>query len=91
LRDRDPSNGALRRPPAYRAPNRGTTRKVPHSSRQVLYGPKMSDVESVRTRWAAVGAAVAVTLGAVGIGGYGLGGTDEVSCGDRPIFVTVNP
>ncbi|MFT6292177.1 MAG: hypothetical protein ACJAR2_002792 [Ilumatobacter sp.] len=51
----------------------------------------MSDVESVRTRWAAVGAAVAVTLGAVGIGGYGLGGTDEVSCGDRPIFVTVNP
>ncbi|MFT4657199.1 MAG: hypothetical protein ACI8V4_001371 [Ilumatobacter sp.] len=51
----------------------------------------MSDDESACTRWAAIGAAVAVTRGVVGIGGYGLVGADEASSGDRPIFVSITP
>ena len=50
----------------------------------------MSGVKSVRARWAAVGAAVAVTLGAAGLGGYGLVSAD-VSSGDRPVFISINP
>jgi hypothetical protein len=39
-----------------------------------------------RTRWAAIGAAVAVSLGA---GGFGLAGA--VSSGERPVTITVEP
>ncbi len=45
---------------------------------------------SIRTRWAAIGAAVAVTIGAAGIGGYNLVNA-EISSGDRPVFVPINP
>ena len=44
----------------------------------------------IRTRWAAVGAAVAITLGAVGLGGLNIASAD-VSEGDRPVFIPVNP
>ncbi len=44
----------------------------------------------VRTRWAAVGAAVAITLGAVGLGGLNIASAD-VSEGDRPVFISINP
>ncbi|BAN03794.1 hypothetical protein [Ilumatobacter coccineus] len=44
----------------------------------------------LRTKWAALGAAVAVTLGAAGIGGLGIVSA-EVSSGDRPVFVPITP
>lgn len=44
-------------------------------------------MRNLRARWAAVGAAVAVTLGA---GGVGLSYA-EVSSGDKPIFVPITP
>lgn len=43
-----------------------------------------------RSRWAAIGAAVAVTVGAVGLGGLD-SASAEKSSGDRPVFVPVNP
>jgi hypothetical protein len=43
--------------------------------------------ERLRTRWAAIGAAVAVTLGA---GGFGLANA-AVSSGERPVFVAITP
>lgn len=45
---------------------------------------------SIRTRWAAIGAAVAVTIGAAGVGGFNLVNA-EVSTGDRPVFVPITP
>lgn len=45
---------------------------------------------STRSRWAAVGAAVAVTVGAVGLGGLD-SASAEKSSGDRPVFVSINP
>ena len=42
---------------------------------------------TIRTRWAAIGAAVAVTLGA---GGIGLAGA-TIDSGERPVFVPVEP
>ncbi|MFK7919447.1 MAG: hypothetical protein AB8G14_15330 [Ilumatobacter sp.] len=50
----------------------------------------MSSTSLLRTRWAAVGAAVAVTLGAVGIGSLNIANAD-VSSGDRPVFISINP
>ena len=44
----------------------------------------------LRTRWAAIGAAVAVTLGAAGIGSYNIASAD-IDEGDRPVFVAVTP
>lgn len=44
----------------------------------------------LRTRWAAIGAAVAVSVGAVGVGGMDLVSA-EVSTGDRPVFVPITP
>jgi hypothetical protein len=44
----------------------------------------------LRTKWAALGAAVAVTLGGAGIGGLGIVSA-EVSSGDRPVFVPITP
>lgn len=44
----------------------------------------------LRTRWAGVGAAVAITLGAVGLGGLNIASAD-VSSGDRPVFIPINP
>ena len=50
-----------------------------------------------RTRWAAVAAAVAITLGAVGLGGLNVANAD-VSSGDgaafipdNPVFIAINP
>ncbi|MFK7919446.1 MAG: hypothetical protein AB8G14_15325 [Ilumatobacter sp.] len=43
-----------------------------------------------RTRWAAVGAAVAVTLGGIAVGGLNIANAD-ISSGDRPVFVPINP
>ncbi len=43
-----------------------------------------------RSRWAAIGAAVAVTLGAVGVGGYNLVEA-EITSGDRNVFVPITP
>jgi hypothetical protein len=59
-------------------------------------GPGNSDVApparvpALRTRWAAIGAAVAVTLGGVGISGYNIVNA-EVTNGDRSVLVTVDP
>ena len=50
----------------------------------------MTRTSLLRTRWAAVGAAVAVTLGAVGLGGLNIASA-EISEGDRPVFVPINP
>jgi hypothetical protein len=50
----------------------------------------MSNSGTVRTRWAAVGAAAAITLGAAGIGGLNIADAD-ISSGDRPAFVSINP
>ena len=44
----------------------------------------------LRTRWAAIGAALAVAVGAVTSGGIGRVSAD-VSSGDRPVFVPVEP
>lgn len=44
----------------------------------------------LRTRWAAIGAAIAVSIGAAGVGGFGLVSA-EVSTGDRPVFVPITP
>jgi hypothetical protein len=52
--------------------------------------PMTADLAVVRTRWAAIGAAVAVTVGAAGVGGYSLVNAD-VSTGDRPVFVPTTP
>lgn len=49
-----------------------------------------SSSRNLRARWAAVGAAVAVTLGAAGIGSYNLVNAD-VSSGDRPVYIPINP
>lgn len=43
-----------------------------------------------RSRWAAIGAAVAVTLGAAGLGGYNIVNA-EVTSGERTVLVTVDP
>ncbi len=45
---------------------------------------------SIRVRWAAIGAAVAVSLGAAGVGLHNVASAD-VSSGDRPIFVSITP
>lgn len=45
---------------------------------------------ATRSRWAAIGAAVAVTVGAVGMGGLS-SVSAEKSDGDRPVFVPINP
>ncbi len=45
---------------------------------------------ALRTRWAAVGAAVAITLGAAGIGGLNIASAD-VSSGNRPVYISINP
>ncbi|MFK7919449.1 MAG: hypothetical protein AB8G14_15340 [Ilumatobacter sp.] len=50
----------------------------------------MRNSNMIRTRWAAVGAAVAVTLGAVAVGGLNIANAD-VSSGDRPVFISINP
>ena len=42
---------------------------------------------SIRTRWAAIGAAVAVTLGA----GGGSLGQAAIGSGDKPVFVAIEP
>jgi hypothetical protein len=44
----------------------------------------------IRARWAAVGAAVAITLGAAGIGGYGIVSAD-VSADNQSAFVPITP
>ena len=44
----------------------------------------------LRARWAAVGAAVAIILGAAGIGSLNIANAD-VSEGDRPVFIPINP
>ncbi len=49
-----------------------------------------TSTSGIRTRWAAVGAAVAITLGAAGIGGLNIANAD-VSSGDRPVFISINP
>lgn len=51
---------------------------------------KSGSASSTRSRWAAVGAAVAVTVGAVGLGGLD-SASAEKSSGDRPVFVSINP
>lgn len=52
--------------------------------------PTTSSHSQHRARWAALGAAVAVTVGAVG--GVGLNrASADVSSGDRPVFVPVEP
>ncbi len=50
----------------------------------------MSTAGNLRTRWAAIGAAVAITLGAAGLGGLNIANAD-VSEGDRPVFIPINP
>ncbi|MFK7919448.1 MAG: hypothetical protein AB8G14_15335 [Ilumatobacter sp.] len=50
----------------------------------------MNDLGRTRTRWAAIGAAVAVTLGGVALGGLNVANAD-VSSGDRPVFIAINP
>lgn len=50
----------------------------------------MATSSGLRTRWAAVGAAVAITLGAAGIGSLNIANAD-VSSGDRPVFIPINP
>ncbi len=44
----------------------------------------------LRTRWAAAGAALAVTFGAVGLGGLNVASAG-LSDGDRPVFVPIDP
>ena len=48
---------------------------------------RSSSLASVRSRWAAIGAACAVALGA---GGFGVVNA-VVSSGERSVFVPVNP
>ena len=50
----------------------------------------MSNSGKIRTRWAAVGAAVAITIGAAGLGGLNIAYAD-VSTGDRPVFISDQP
>lgn len=50
----------------------------------------MTSNSALRTRWAAVGAAVAITVGAVGLGGLNIASAG-VSEGDRPVFIPINP
>lgn len=56
------------------------------------HAPPLQPAKSnrLRTRWAAIGAAVAVSIGAVGVGGLNLVSA-EVSSGDRPVFVPITP
>ncbi len=49
-----------------------------------------TSTSALRTRWAAVGAAVAITIGGAGIGGLNIASAD-VSSGDRPVFISINP
>ncbi|MEP4650817.1 MAG: hypothetical protein ABJ314_11575 [Ilumatobacter sp.] len=50
----------------------------------------MTRLHLIRTRWAAVGAALAISLGAVGLGGLNIASAD-VSSGDRPVFIPIAP
>lgn len=55
------------------------------------YGVAMSATShTVRARWAAVGAAIAITLGAAGISGYGIVSAD-VSADNQSAFVPITP
>lgn len=49
-----------------------------------------NNLARLRTRWAAIGAAIAVSIGAAGVGGYNLVNA-EISTGDRPVFVSITP
>ncbi len=71
---------------------RGRSGPKPAAGRSPLpYGRTMSwHISGLRTRWAAIGAAAAITLGAVGIGGLNIASAD-VSTGDRPVYIPINP
>ena len=61
-----------------------------HTTNRACTSRSTSGTSGSRTRWAAVGAAVAVTLGAAGIGGINIARAD-LNAGDRTVLVSIDP
>lgn len=60
-----------------------------HATNRTQLSRSASATSGIRTRWAALGAAVAITLGAAGVGGVNIARAD-ISAGDKPVLLSID-